>query len=75
MLFQLCNELANIFPDVIKPIVDVTWFTYQTYSLLGARNTAYLYTYMIVGLGLLRLITPDFDKLVSKSQDLEGIYR
>ncbi len=59
----------------MKPIVDVVWFTYQTYLLLGSRNTAYLYIYMIAGLGLLRVITPNFAKLVAKSQELEGIYR
>ena len=68
-------ELANTFPDVIKPVIDVAWFTYQTYILLGARNTAYLYLYMVAGLGFLRVVTPNFDTLVKKTQELEGVYR
>jgi ABC-type uncharacterized transport system fused permease/ATPase subunit len=67
--------MSNFFPDVLKPSIDVVWFTYQTYVLLGARNTAYLYAYMIAGLGLLRIITPNFKKLVARTQDLEGVYR
>ena len=32
-----------MFPDVIKPVIDVVWFTYQTYRLLGMQNTVYLF--------------------------------
>ena len=28
-LDMLCNEIANTFPDVIKPIADISWFSFQ----------------------------------------------
>jgi hypothetical protein len=67
--------MSNIFPEVVKPIVDVLWFTYQTYVLLGGRNTLYLYAYMVIGLGFLKLVTPNLHALVQTTQNLEGDYR
>jgi ABC-type uncharacterized transport system fused permease/ATPase subunit len=28
-LDKLCSEMAKIFPDIIKPLTDIVWFTYQ----------------------------------------------
>ena len=28
-LDKLSTELANIFPDIVKPLVDISFFTYQ----------------------------------------------
>jgi hypothetical protein len=48
---QLCLELANTFPDVVKPIIDIMWFSSQAIRLVGLRNTLLLYTYMVSGAG------------------------
>lgn len=74
-LDMLCNELANTFPDVIKPIADISWFSFQTVVMLGWRNTGLLYLYMVAGLGLLRMITPDFGRLINRMQHLQGRFR
>eukprot|EP00039_Didymoeca_costata_P001964 m.56591 g.56591 ORF g.56591 m.56591 type:complete len:1243 (+) comp11047_c0_seq2:42-3770(+) len=74
-LNKLASELANVFPDVIKPIADVAWFTYQAYLLLGFRSTALLYLYMISGYGVLRWVTPDFSSLTEESQRARGDFR
>lgn len=74
-LEQLCADMANVFPDVIKPIFDITWFSYQSVQLLGARNTAFLYVYMVAGLGFLKVVIPDFGALVQRMQSLEGTFR
>ncbi len=70
----LCNNLADTFPDIIKPIADLSWFSYQTVRMLGFRNTALLYAYMVAGLGVLRVVAPDFGTLVAKMQNLQVLF-
>lgn len=43
--------------------------------LTGRRGVAILYAYMLLGLGFLRSVTPDFGDLVSQEQQLEGTFR
>lgn len=41
-LDMLCTELSKIFPDIVKPLADIAWFTAQSWLILGARSTALL---------------------------------
>lgn len=43
--------------------------------LTGRRGVAFLYAYMLLGLGFLRSVTPDFGDLASQEQQLEGTFR
>jgi len=43
--------------------------------LTGRRGVAILYAYMLLGLGLLRSVAPDFGDLASREQELEGTFR
>lgn len=43
--------------------------------LTGNRGVAILYVYMLLGLGFLRSVTPDFGDLASREQQLEGTFR
>lgn len=43
--------------------------------LSGRRGVAILYAYMLLGLGLLRSVAPEFGDLASKEQQLEGTFR
>ena len=43
--------------------------------LTGQRGVAILYAYMLLGLGFLRSVTPDFGYLTSREQQLEGTFR
>lgn len=43
--------------------------------LTGIRGVGFLYAYMFLGLGFLRVITPDFGALTSKEQQLDGSFR
>ena len=50
-------------------------FTWRMKLLTGRRGVAILYAYMLLGLGFLRIVTPDFGDLASKEQQLEGTFR
>lgn len=43
--------------------------------LSGRRGVAILYAYMLLGLGFLRAVSPDFGHLAGQEQELEGTFR
>lgn len=50
-------------------------FTWRMKLLTGRRGVAILYAYMLLGLGFLRSVAPDFGDLASREQQLEGSFR
>ena len=72
---RLSNDLAALIPTLVKPVVDVGWFSWQLWKLSGPRGMAILYAYTAVGYGALRVVTPDFAGLLKKEYYLEGSFR
>lgn len=72
---RLADDLAALIPTLIKPVVDVGWFSWQLWRLTGPRGMAILYLYTAVGYGALRAVTPDFAGLLKKEYQLEGNFR
>lgn len=72
---KLSGDLSGLVTGMIKPFVDIVWFTYRMKVLTGIRGVGFLYAYMLLGLGFLRAITPNFGALTSKEQQLEGSFR
>ncbi|XP_020571513.1 ABC transporter D family member 1 [Phalaenopsis equestris] len=72
---KLTAELAGLLTGMVKPSVDILWFTWRMKLLTGRRGVAILYVYMLLGLGFLRSVAPDFGDLGSKEQQLEGTFR
>ncbi|KAJ0039996.1 hypothetical protein Pint_26589 [Pistacia integerrima] len=74
-LEKLTSDLAGLVTGMVKPSVDILWFTWRMKLLTGQRGVAILYVYMFLGLGFLRTVTPDFGDLTSREQQLEGTFR
>ncbi|MCI07914.1 ABC transporter D family member, partial [Trifolium medium] len=74
-LEKLTTDLSGLVTGLVKPTVDILWFTWRMKLLTGQRGVAILYVYMLLGLGFLRAVTPDFGDLISQEQQLEGIFR
>ncbi|XP_047326997.1 ABC transporter D family member 1-like [Impatiens glandulifera] len=74
-LQKLTLDLSGLVSGMVKPSVDILWFTWRMKLLTGNRGLAILYAYMLLGLGFLRSVAPDFGELVSEEQQLEGTYR
>ncbi|XP_010531380.1 PREDICTED: ABC transporter D family member 1 [Tarenaya hassleriana] len=74
-LEKLTTDLSGLLTGLVKPSVDILWFTWRMKLLTGRRGVAILYTYMLLGLGFLRRVTPDFGDLASQEQQLEGKFR
>lgn len=74
-LEKLTTDLSGLVTGMVKPTVDILWFTWRMKLLTGQRGVAILYAYMLLGLGFLRSVTPDFGDLTSREQQLEGTFR
>ncbi|XP_037493879.1 ABC transporter D family member 1-like [Jatropha curcas] len=74
-LEKLTTDLSGLVTGMVKPSVDILWFTWRMKLLTGQRGVAILYAYMLLGLGFLRTVTPDFGDLASRQQQLEGTFR
>ncbi|MED6197488.1 ATP-binding cassette sub- D member 1 [Stylosanthes scabra] len=74
-LEKLTKDLAGLVTGMVKPSVDILWFTWRMKMLTGQRGVGILYAYMLIGLGFLRIVTPDFGDLISQEQQLEGTFR
>ncbi|KAF7834291.1 ABC transporter D family member 1-like [Senna tora] len=74
-LEKLTTDLSGLVTGMVKPSVDILWFTWRMKLLTGQRGVAILYAYMLLGLGFLRSVTPDFGDLASQEQQLEGTFR
>lgn len=72
---RVCDDLSALVPTLVKPVVDVCWFTWQLYTLTGHRGLAIAYLYMMTGFGCLRAVTPDFGRLAREEMQLEGGFR
>nr|GEV86978.1 ABC transporter D family member 1 isoform X1 [Tanacetum cinerariifolium] len=74
-LEKLSTDLSGLVTGMVKPTVDILWFTWRMKTLTGRRGVAILYAYMLLGLGFLRSVTPDFGDLGNREQELEGSFR
>ncbi|KAL6223304.1 hypothetical protein ACLB2K_006691 [Fragaria x ananassa] len=74
-LEKLTSDLSGLVTGLVKPSVDILWFTWRMKLLTGRRGVTILYAYMLLGLGLLRAATPEFGDLTSRQQQLEGTFR
>ncbi|XP_057541613.1 ABC transporter D family member 1-like isoform X1 [Amaranthus tricolor] len=74
-LEKLTKDISGLVTGMVKPTVDIVWFTWRMKLLTGRRGVAILYTYMLLGLGFLRSVTPEFGELASQQQTLEGTFR
>ncbi|XP_058091212.1 ABC transporter D family member 1 isoform X2 [Magnolia sinica] len=72
---KLTTDLSGLVTGMVKPSVDILWFTWRMKLLTGQRGVAILYAYMLLGLGFLRSVTPEFGNLASREQQLEGTFR
>ncbi|RLM98140.1 hypothetical protein C2845_PM06G09630 [Panicum miliaceum] len=72
---KLTTDLAGLVTGMVKPLVDILWFTWRMKLLSGRRGVAILYAYMLLGLGFLRAVSPDFGHLSGQEQELEGTFR
>ena len=72
---RLCDDMAALVPSMVKPIVDLSWFTWRCYRLTGLKGLGILYAYTLFGYGALKCVTPDLGRFAAAEFELEGAFR
>ncbi|MQL82696.1 hypothetical protein Taro_015178 [Colocasia esculenta] len=72
---KLTTDLSSLVTGMVKLSADILWFTWRMKLLTSQRGVAILYAYMLLGLGFLRSVAPEFGDLACKEQQLEGTFR
>ncbi|KAL9332697.1 hypothetical protein ACSQ67_002307 [Phaseolus vulgaris] len=67
---QDLEKLTSDLSGLVTGLVHV-----ENEAVNRSEGVAILYAYMLLGLGFLRTVTPDFGDLISQEQQLEGIFR
>lgn len=65
---RLADDLSKLIPSMVKPVVDIAWFSAQLGLLTGRRGMLLLYAYALGGLLMLRTVTPDFGALAKQAR-------
>jgi ABC-type uncharacterized transport system fused permease/ATPase subunit len=66
---------VDMYIKIIKPIIDITYFTYHLSSAGGYIGPVAVVGYMGVAVFLISLVMPNFGKMFSERSEKEGIYR
>ena len=70
-VFLGCSSVYQVF---IVMLLLFARFTWRMKVLSGRRGVGILYAYMLLGLGFLRAVSPDFGDLSNQEQELEGSF-
>ena len=60
------------FLPLIRPIVEILWFSTKIYALVGSTASSMFGAYLVVGAGIIRLFMPNFTKIVGQESQAEG---
>ena len=69
------ENLAHLYSDIAKPVVDVCLFAYKLGQAIGLDAPVYMMSYFICSGFFLRSISPPFGRYISEEQKLEGEFR
>lgn len=68
-------SLSNLYSTTFKPVLDIVLFSRRLSSSVGVQGPALMYLYYIISGYFLRRLLPNFAKMTSKQQELEGDFR
>jgi len=71
---NLSNILSDLYCNIAKPVLDMVIFGWKLQGMNGAGLWIGFGSYVMMG-QLLRLVTPNFGKMVAEQAELEGVYR
>eukprot|EP01128_Nolandella_sp_AFSM9_P003098 TRINITY_DN1357_c0_g2_i3.p1 TRINITY_DN1357_c0_g2~~TRINITY_DN1357_c0_g2_i3.p1 ORF type:complete len:415 (+),score=93.33 TRINITY_DN1357_c0_g2_i3:84-1328(+) len=72
---KFSQTLAEVYSQVLKPIVDLIIFSFQLHSSLGYRGPLGLYGYFAFSAFVLSAVLPSYGRMAVRKQELEGQYR
>mmetsp|Transcript_1594 Transcript_1594/g.2383 ORF Transcript_1594/g.2383 Transcript_1594/m.2383 type:complete len:699 (+) Transcript_1594:50-2146(+) len=68
-------HISKLFVTIVKPILDVTLYTYKLSEQTGWQGPIVMYAYYAFSVILKRIVMPSFGRLAAIESELEGSYR
>eukprot|EP01126_Amoeba_proteus_P053651 TRINITY_DN6552_c0_g2_i9.p1 TRINITY_DN6552_c0_g2~~TRINITY_DN6552_c0_g2_i9.p1 ORF type:complete len:457 (-),score=98.22 TRINITY_DN6552_c0_g2_i9:35-1405(-) len=72
---QFCKTLTFVYGHILKPVLDALFLSHSLGKLMGFRQLCLFFLYFFGMNKLLSAVKPNFSRLVSEKQRLEGFYR
>lgn len=72
---KFCVSISSLYASTFKPIVDIVLFTRKLVKSVGPGGPIIMYLYYFVSAFIMRRLLPNFAKMTSKQQKLEGDFR
>ncbi|KAI9597198.1 ABC transporter transmembrane region 2-domain-containing protein [Syncephalis fuscata] len=72
---RFCDNLASLYSNMGKPILDMLIFNYQLIQGIGFYGTVGMFINYLITARIIRAATPPFGKLAAIEAKLEGDYR
>jgi ABC-type uncharacterized transport system fused permease/ATPase subunit len=72
---QLTEGVANLWHDLVKPVVDILWFARSMWLLTGMQGLKWQYIYIVGGTLFLQLVKPNLAQLTATREKLDGQFR
>ena len=72
---KFATDACEITTGLIQPVVEIIWWTRGIRALVGDSATAGVLAYLGVGSVIIRNAMPNFKRLVTQEQELDGKFR
>lgn len=69
------DEIAQLYSSLLKPLLDVSLFTYKLGQILGWQGPLFMHGYFFLSGIIKKRIMPNLGRLVARESELEGFYR
>eukprot|EP01064_Diplonema_japonicum_P011936 TRINITY_DN1939_c0_g2_i1.p1 TRINITY_DN1939_c0_g2~~TRINITY_DN1939_c0_g2_i1.p1 ORF type:complete len:1264 (+),score=335.42 TRINITY_DN1939_c0_g2_i1:200-3793(+) len=74
-LRALTNATAALIPQLLRPIVELCWFSYHIREMVGGKAVGFFGLYLAGGSVVIRMAMPEFRKITSEESSLEGLFK
>ena len=71
----LSTNLATLYGNILKPVLEVVLYTRQLAKMLGGRQLVFFFVYFFATARWIQFAMPHFGKLTAEQQRLEGNFR
>uniref|UniRef100_A0A6B2L0G9 ABC transporter domain-containing protein n=1 Tax=Arcella intermedia TaxID=1963864 RepID=A0A6B2L0G9_9EUKA len=70
-----CSTLTFIYGHLLKPFLDLLFLSHSLAKMMGFRQLFSFYAFFFISSAVLSVIKPNYSRLVSEQQRLEGFLR
>eukprot|EP00811_Abedinium_folium_P027471 NODE_4169_length_1927_cov_4.325000.p1 GENE.NODE_4169_length_1927_cov_4.325000~~NODE_4169_length_1927_cov_4.325000.p1 ORF type:complete len:570 (+),score=185.67 NODE_4169_length_1927_cov_4.325000:25-1710(+) len=72
---DLADQFTKLWGSLVHPVVDITWFSWRLFQLVGTTGASGVSVYNFAVWLLLQHVMPDYSTLSKRAQETEAHYR